>query len=148
MRELRSSLAAVAVLLLLGCAGPTPPSQELGMPTAASIEGLVREKLAKNDFENPLQNPFKKPVLLNFGLVELDQVSPTQWHAEIELSLDFGPGREASAVLKRDDGREYVEYAWGTEAFPPNFTYDDFELVVERTARATGHTRRILELVQ
>lgn len=64
------------------------------------------------------------------------------------VSLDFGPGREASAVLKRDDGREYVEYAWGTEAFPPNFTYDDFELVVERTARATGHTRRILELVQ
>ena len=91
MRELWSSLAAVAVLLLVGCAGPAPPSQELGMPTAASIEGLVREKLAKDDFENSLQNPFKKPVLLNFGLVELDQVSPTQWHAEIELSLDFGP---------------------------------------------------------
>ncbi len=27
MRELRSSLAAVAVLLLVGCAGPAPPSQ-------------------------------------------------------------------------------------------------------------------------
>lgn len=82
-------------------------------------------------------------------------VTETDWSKSILgnmqgwcVSIEIGGRTTVSAMLSRDNGREYVEFMWDQMVFPTGYTYDDFESFVMRTARVAGHTRRILELVQ
>ncbi len=91
MRPLFADLAIVSVLLSIGFSPPAPASDNLGVPTPASIETLLRERLAEDDTSMPSLIPYKNAVLMEFGLVVLDWVSSSRWHAEIDLLFDFGP---------------------------------------------------------
>ena len=91
MRSLLISLAVVPMLLSVCFNTPALASDNLAVPTAPSIEKLLRERLADDDFRMPSLFLYKSAVLMAFRLVNLDQVSSSRWHAEIELLFDYGP---------------------------------------------------------
>ncbi len=91
MRPLLISLTVVSMLLSVCFKTPALASHKMAVPTAPSIEKLLREWLADDDFRMPALFPYKSAVLMAFRLVNLDQVSSSRWHAEIELLFDFGP---------------------------------------------------------
>ena len=84
MRTLLAGLAAGAILLAVSFASPAPTSDKLAQPTAASIEKLLRDMLARGELELPSMIPLKNAVLMEFGLVDLHHVTPSRWQAEIE----------------------------------------------------------------
>jgi len=60
-------------------------------PTAAGIEKLLRESLAKDDFSLQGMVGFKNAALLEFELVKLEQLSPSRWRAATNLVFVFSP---------------------------------------------------------
>ena len=91
MRTLLVSLSIVAILLSACVKTPTPGSDRTAAPSAASIEKLIRGRLKKDDVDRPGLFPFENAVLMDFRLVDLEQVSSSRWRAEIGLLIDYGP---------------------------------------------------------
>ena len=91
MRSLLTGLAVVSMLLSVCSYAPVLASDKPAVPTAASIEQLLREKLTNDVFDLPALFPYKGAVMMEFRLVNLDRVTSSRWHAEIDVLFDFGP---------------------------------------------------------
>lgn len=111
MRSLLTGLAVLSLLLPLGCATPVPQADKQAAPTAASIEQLLRDRLAilvallPNRTMPAVRPPslaaYRKAKLLDFKLVELDSVTSSRWIAKIEAEFDFGPPPPAVLGFER-----------------------------------------------
>ena len=91
MRSLLFSLSIALILLSVSFKVPALASEELARPSEPGIEKLRREILADDNPDMPWLDSYRNATLLAFRLVDLHQLSPSRWQAEIELLFDFGP---------------------------------------------------------
>ncbi len=91
MRSLLFSLSIVLISLSVWFKVPALASEELARPATPAIEKLLREFLADDDPDMPWLDSYRNATLLAFRLVDMHQLSPSRWHANIELLFDFGP---------------------------------------------------------
>ncbi len=91
MQPVSIGLTIVSMLLSACLMTTTPARDQPVMPNAASIEKLLRDTLANDGTDTPGLFPYEDAVLMEFRLVDLEQVSSSRWQAETELLFDYGP---------------------------------------------------------
>ena len=91
MRAVLIGLLCMSMLLSACATGAGPASEQAAVPNAASIERILRDKLADDDPGRPGLNPYGNAILMEFRLVDLERVSSTRWFAQTELLFDYGP---------------------------------------------------------
>jgi len=96
-------LGSLFFFLLLSTASvwPTKATEWPETPTAAKIEDLLRETLAKSDTGQLWLLPYQAAVLEEFQLIDVTPVTRTRWQAEIELRFDYGPRPPAVLGFER-----------------------------------------------
>ena len=125
MRPLTIMLALVSLLILPGFSALEPASEASARPTEQSIEALLRDALAREEVALPSLLPFKSARMMEFGLVTLERVTSSRWHAETEMVFDFGPPPPAVLGFERLRRGQYrlvlerVGEVWRLKRFTP-----------------------------
>ena len=92
----------VAGLALSTAAGPAFASERIEPPRPGVIETLLRAALEDGTpGRRTSLLSFDSAELLDFGLLELERVSPARFDARVDLKLDFGPAPEGVLGYER-----------------------------------------------
>ena len=89
MRSLIAAFVVASTMLTAGFAASAADWQE--KPSAASIEGLLRDLLSSERGGPGGLAPYRSAELKDFDLIGLEPMARHRWYAEVELLFDFGP---------------------------------------------------------